>query len=77
MKIYRDSNKCKLYGGNIFMSKDNDGDDDDDSEGFFLQCGVVPASIMPTSDPLSAPFALHCTALHYTAFALHCIAVLW
>ena len=50
------------YGENI---KDSEGDDDE-SEGFFLQCGAVPASIMPASDPLSHP------NLHYTA--LECIA---
>ena len=43
---------------------DEDDGDDDKSEGFFLQCGVVPASIMPTSDPLSAHT---CTAVvHHT-----------
>ena len=39
-------------------TSDNDDEDDHSSEGFFLQCGAVPASIMPTSDPLSPPFAL-------------------
>ena len=39
-------------------TSDNDDEHDHSSEGFFLQCGAVPASIMPTSDPLSVPFAL-------------------
>ena len=39
-------------------TSDNDDEHDHSSEGFFLQCGAVPASIMPASDPLSAPFAL-------------------
>ena len=50
-------------------TSDNDDEHDHSSEGFFLQCGAVPASIMPASDPLSAPFALagqhnHLLTLH-------------
>ena len=50
-------------------TSDNDDEQDHSSEGFFLQCGAVPASIMPASDPLSAPFAL--AGQHTQLLTLH------
>ena len=50
-------------------TSDNDDEHDHSSEGFFLQCGAVPASIMPASDPLSAPFAL--AGQHTQLLTLH------